>query len=525
MTKRKPTLPRLPALDWAPARGALLLSGAALLAGMTVLFGWVDWPALGRWARPHAVPLALFAAAGVGMTAAGWRLRGQHAPRTRASGMSWWVVAAAAIVVVVVAWVATNWLLGEATAAKDPGAARVDAIKTGLGIGAGTTGIFALLLAVRRQWHNESDATEKNVTELYTKAADQLGSIEAPVRLAGLYALERLAHDNPEQRQSIVNVICAYLRMPYTPPSSAPAADSVEHQEWIQEREVRLAGQRILTDHLAPQNRRKFWADIDLDLTDAHLIDFTPRNCRPRIGRFSGTTFTGDAFFDSATFTGSAFFDSATFTGDALFDSATFTDQAWFRGATFTREAWFDNATFTCEAWFDSATFTDHAWFNEAAFTGDAAFGGATFTGNALFDSATFTDQAWFRGATFTRKATFYNATFTDHVWFRGATFIRKASFDNATFSGQAVFDRAIFTSEATFDNATFSGDASFASATFTGALPTIDRRLAEKAVFTNVILTSYSQDRTTVSGIVVDVRGQATADEAEVSREPQSPA
>jgi hypothetical protein len=135
--------------------------------------------------------------------------------------MSWWVVAAAAIVVVLVAWLATTWLLGEATAAKDPGAARVDAIKTGLGIGAGTTGIFALLLAVRRQWHSESDATEKNVTELYTKAADQLGSTEAPVRLAGLYALERLAHNNPGQRQSIVNVICAYLRMPYKPPSVA----------------------------------------------------------------------------------------------------------------------------------------------------------------------------------------------------------------------------------------------------------------------------------------------------------------
>ncbi|MGV9365937.1 hypothetical protein [Amycolatopsis sp. NPDC003731] len=102
--------------------------------------------------------------------------------------MSWWVVVAAAIVVAAVGWAATSWLLGEANQAGDVdkrASVRVEAIKTGLGIGAGTTGSFALLLAVRRQQHNESDATEKNVTELYTKAADQLGSEEAPVRLAG----------------------------------------------------------------------------------------------------------------------------------------------------------------------------------------------------------------------------------------------------------------------------------------------------------------------------------------------------
>ncbi|MCR6486161.1 pentapeptide repeat-containing protein [Amycolatopsis sp. OK19-0408] len=252
--------------------------------------------------------------------------------------MSWWVVVAAAIVVVVVAWVATNWLLGEAASAKDPGAARVDAIKTGLGIGAGTTGIFALLLAVRRQWHSESDATEKNVTELYTKAADQLGSAEAPVRLAGLYALERLAHNNPGQRQSIVNVICAYLRMPFTPPNPAPATDDPEQQERTQEREVRLAGQRILQDHVDPQNRGKFWADIDLDLTNAHLIDFGLSGRRLRRVRFNGATFNGPASFDDATFTGPAVFSEAIFTDLAAFVDATFAGSASFLEATFTGE-------------------------------------------------------------------------------------------------------------------------------------------------------------------------------------------
>ncbi|MEV4250934.1 hypothetical protein AB0J63_47045 [Streptosporangium canum] len=76
--------------------------------------------------------------------------------------------------------------------------------------------------AFRRQRHQEiatahatHDATERRVTELYTKAVEQLGHAGAAVRLGGLYALERLAQDNPGHRQTIVNVICAYLRMPY----------------------------------------------------------------------------------------------------------------------------------------------------------------------------------------------------------------------------------------------------------------------------------------------------------------------
>jgi hypothetical protein len=92
-------------------------------------------------------------------------------------------------------------------------ALQIDAIKTGLSVGAAGAGVFALLMAVqrlrlaqRKQIVDEYDAAERRVTELYTKAGDQLGNDKAAVRLAGLYALERLAQDNPTQRQTIVNV-------------------------------------------------------------------------------------------------------------------------------------------------------------------------------------------------------------------------------------------------------------------------------------------------------------------------------
>ena len=95
------------------------------------------------------------------------------------------------------------------------------------------------MLAFRRQHHKEiatvlsdPDATE-HITELYTEAVAQLVSDEAPVRFGGLYALERLAQDSPAHRQTIVNVICAYLRRPFSPtaPASKPEPEVAKGQK------------------------------------------------------------------------------------------------------------------------------------------------------------------------------------------------------------------------------------------------------------------------------------------------------
>jgi glycerol uptake facilitator-like aquaporin len=69
--------------------------------------------------------------------------------------------------------------------------------------------------------HDREERTYKlnesqQVTDTYTKAVEQLGHDQAPVRLGAMYALERLAQDNPPRRQTIVDVLCAYLRMPFT---------------------------------------------------------------------------------------------------------------------------------------------------------------------------------------------------------------------------------------------------------------------------------------------------------------------
>ena len=296
------------------------------------------------------------------------------------------IVTATAALVVVLWWAGTSGLTGDELVT-----ARFDALRIGLSVGLGGGGLFALYLAWRRQRSTEiglaqkqldqadvarayelqretaehtrlhqervaaateRDAEARRITDLYTKAADQLGSEKAPVRLAGLYALERLAQDHVEQRPTIVNVLCASLRMPPAQPNDDSPGDVADdttlatYRERVQEREVRRAAQRILAHHLRPGDNpdepvETFWANTDLDLTGATLIDFDLTECHARATTFTHAHFTGITTFAHAQFTGAASFNEAQFDEAANFKATTFTSTA------FTSTAYFKSTTFT----------------------------------------------------------------------------------------------------------------------------------------------------------------------------------
>lgn len=301
--------------------------------------------------------------------------------------------------------------------------AHLEAIKLAGSIAVGTGGAAALVLAARRQRATElgvqqqeqaqrlqerraadarHDADERRVTELYTAAAPQLASESAPVRMAGMYALERLGQANPDHRQTIVNLFCAYLRMPYTPPEAetptnaainddshsgqpqqeglpqpllldlaptlAEAAglslDGAEQQR--QERQVRRTAQRLLTQHLRPElddwtTNPDFWGGdddtgLDLDLAGATLDNWEFMGCWARRVNFMDTHFYGGSAFDEAQFHGSAEFLNARFHDLALFGHVQFHGsaafyEAQFHGVTVFRGAQFHGFTSFADVW------------------------------------------------------------------------------------------------------------------------------------------------------------------------------
>src|SRR5437763_16959200 len=55
----------------------------------------------------------------------------------------------------------------------------------------------------------------RTLNERFATAAGQVGGDKPPaVRLAGVYAMAGLADDWPENRQTCVDLLCAYLRVP-----------------------------------------------------------------------------------------------------------------------------------------------------------------------------------------------------------------------------------------------------------------------------------------------------------------------
>ncbi|GGS29540.1 pentapeptide repeat-containing protein [Actinokineospora fastidiosa] len=269
------------------------------------------------------------------------------------------------------------------------------------------------------------------------------------MRHGALRALERIAQDNPDYRQMVVDAICAYLRTPYSAPAEehghlhaplcpagagfavpvADAAPTAAQGQPHQEHEVRLTAQQILREHLHPGQRswplrrpaRAFWADIDLDLTGAVLVDLDLSECVIRDARFTGATFAGVTLF---------------------------------RATAFTRDVHFTEATFTTVVEFDDATFTT-ARFIDVKFASVAGFGKATFAGAADFTRATFTYNAAFTGANFTGIADFTRATFHSNAWFGAVPFAGDATFTAATFIGNAGFGRATFAGDVDFTGAT----------------------------------------------------------------------
>ncbi len=267
----------------------------------------------------------------------------------------WMIVVAVGLVVVTTA-VVMVWLLFEAGA--DPGR-RLDAIRTGFTVGLGGGGSIVLFLAIRRQWHQEAvaavtmqDAAERRITDQYIKATEHLGSTLAQVRIAGLYALERLAQENPRQRQAVTDVISAYLRMPFVLPG-----DEHEDLEGRQETHVRRVAGQILTAHLrdprpagecrGTPDHPEYWA-VRLDLTGATLVDFNARHCLFLGGLWCElATFAGTARFTGARFAGVARFAEADFRGTARFTDVVFEDDVLFAGAGPAEAWWFLGAKVT----------------------------------------------------------------------------------------------------------------------------------------------------------------------------------
>jgi uncharacterized protein YjbI with pentapeptide repeats len=202
---------------------------------------------------------------------------------------------AAVVLAAVIVWAllvpGTDWLAhhdigsskGSLAAARDAARGRLLALGVGL-FAAGTLIFTGRSFTLSRRTFELTE--QGQVTDRYTKAIDQLGSDKGlDVRIGGIYALERIAHDSAKDHPTVMEVLTAFIRDHSREPWPVDK-DGVQHGEKKTRPDVQAAATVV--------GRRDVKRDIRaIDLTGADLVGADLRGATlrgtPRIPR-SGRT-------------------------------------------------------------------------------------------------------------------------------------------------------------------------------------------------------------------------------------------
>ncbi|WP_228046489.1 pentapeptide repeat-containing protein [Saccharopolyspora montiporae] len=304
--------------------------------------------------------------------------------------------------------------------ALDPRVTGADALRTG-GLAAGSVvALYALWLNDRRRRIDEqrqeveqlrqdletrrTDLDRDRIAdERFARAVELLGYEADQVRVGALHALAGLGRSHPDHTQTVLDVLCSYLRRPFLHPRYAadPTDESWSRRETHEaERklQVRLTAQRLVADLLPAADDERAPA-YDLDLTGATLeyFELTDR-------KVGALTLRYGRLFSSTNVSRSRF-----------------TGPVWLTGTTAGNGRM--RGRFRC----DDAVFEDRGWFSGFEVVGRTSFEGTRFQGPVKFAGGRF-------GAEFFAVRTSFGA-WTD---FRSAE-LTTADFTGATFGGEVL--------------------------------------------------------------------------------------
>ncbi|PSL55084.1 hypothetical protein B0I31_10541 [Saccharothrix carnea] len=275
----------------------------------------------------------------------------------------------------------------------DPGAPKNEAIKTGGLAGGALVALYALWLNDRRRRTDEErqlvevarqqleDARAEHdrsrvADERFARSVELLGHDAEQVRVGAMHALAGLARSRAEYTQTVLDVLCAYLRRPFV--ETREDDDVVARDE--RELEVRLTAQRLIAD-LLPRADTADAPRYNLDLTRAFLeyFDLSHR----QVGNL---TLRAVQLRESNAFHHTVVHGGAWFT-DAVSDGRLYAHHAVFHG-----KAWFSR--FRCH---------DTADFTATRFLGPNKFAGVRFTAPVTFADCEFAEPIDFADANFRR--------------------------------------------------------------------------------------------------------------------------
>ncbi|MDA2814391.1 pentapeptide repeat-containing protein [Nocardiopsis sp. RSe5-2] len=180
---------------------------------------------------------------------------------------SWFVVVGTVVAVLAALWgilfPLTDWAADDSLTGLS-GRDRADVIdatrRTLLQAAGGTAALTALLFTVRTYLLNRRGQQ----TQRFKDAVEQLGSEQTAVRIGGIYSLEHIMRESPEDHRTVVEVLSAFVR------ETSPAPDTPQEPRKRLGTDVQAAltvlGRRPPREETAP---------LDLHATDLRGADLT----------------------------------------------------------------------------------------------------------------------------------------------------------------------------------------------------------------------------------------------------------
>ena len=324
--------------------------------------------------------------------------------------------------------------------------------------------------------------------ERYTKAMEQLGSKEAPIRIGSVYTLvglvdEWLLDENLDytekvrEGQVIINSLCAYIRSSFALAfhydeltQDSPAAEGlyknreqefyIHKAEFQAEADVRLSIMKEIHHRLQgpDENTPGAWSDFEYDFSGStffYPIDLTNSYYAKPVN-FSGSTYQDEVRFGGSTYQGGADFSGSIYRRGADFLSSTYQSQANFTGSTYQ-----DKAVFS------SSTYQDGANFSGSTYQGEVFFRGSVYRGWVVFNGSTYREEADFCGSTYRRGADFSNSTYWDKIVFGGSVYQGWAVFRDSAYRGEAAFNDSVYWGGADFSGSTYRGRTGFGNSIY----------------------------------------------------------
>ena len=345
--------------------------------------------------------------------------------------------------------------------------------------------------------------------ERYTKAVEQLGSKEAPVRLGGVYTLIGLVDEWLEEKnleyserlkegQVIINNLCAYIRFPFTLASyydelseDKPSSEGIykdnqqkfytDKAEFKSEADIRLSIIKEIHDRLQSpdKNTPGTWSGFEydfsgstffypIDLTNSYYkkpVNFSGSTYQDEV-RFDGSVYKDEADFGSSIYKSWATFDGSTYTGWVGFNCSTYQSWADFSASTYQNGATFMSSTYQSWTDFSNSTCQSEVYFSDSTYKGKADFSGSTYQNEVYFSYSTYQSEADFSDSIYQGKADFSDSTYRGWADFRNSTYQGRAGFTDSTYQSEVYFNDSTY-QWAHFSGSTYRGWADFTDSTY----------------------------------------------------------